>query len=204
MHIHTVDPAALIGIAAQRGGLSNLEVEDMTAQHHEILERAARTEAAAPAGPEALVAGHAAVRGPAARLGATVSPQAAAPSRRFAVVAVAPGDGFREIFRSLGADAVVDGGQTMNPSTKDLLAAVRATGAASVVILPNNGNVIMTAEQVQHSPRASTCGSPRHAMSRRASAPCWPSTRAGTAGQRPPDDRGDAAGLGRRGDPSGA
>jgi hypothetical protein len=150
VHIHTADPAALIGIAAQRGGLSNLKVEDMTAQHHEILERAARTEAAAPAGPEALVAGHAAVRGPAAGLGATVSPQAAAPSRRFAVVAVAPGDGFREIFRSLGADAVVDGGQTMNPSTKDLLAAVRATGAASVVILPNNGNVIMTAEQVQH------------------------------------------------------
>jgi len=63
---------------------------------------------------------------------------------------VAPGEGFQEIFRSLGADAVVEGGQTMNPSTQDLLSAVRATGAASVVILPNNGNVIMTAEQVQH------------------------------------------------------
>jgi dihydroxyacetone kinase-like predicted kinase len=70
-------------------------------------------------------------------------------SRRFAVVAVAPGDGFQEIFRSLGADAVVEGGQTMNPSTQDLLSAVKATGASSVVILPNNGNVIMTAEQVQ-------------------------------------------------------
>jgi DAK2 domain fusion protein YloV len=150
VHIHTADPAALIGIAAQRGGLSNLKVEDMTAQHHEILERAARTEAAAPPAPDAPVAGDPTVRAPAAGLSATVSPQAAAPIRRFAVVAVAPGDGFREIFRSLGADAVVDGGQTMNPSTKDLLAAVRATGAASVVILPNNGNVIMTAEQVQH------------------------------------------------------
>jgi hypothetical protein len=150
VHIHTADPAALIGIAAQRGGLSNLKVEDMTAQHHEILERAARTEAAAPPAPDAPVAGDPTVGAPAAGLSATVSPQAAAPIRRFAVVAVAPGDGFREIFRSLGADAVVDGGQTMNPSTKDLLAAVRATGAASVVILPNNGNVIMTAEQVQH------------------------------------------------------
>jgi dihydroxyacetone kinase-like predicted kinase len=79
-----------------------------------------------------------------------VAVQPSAPPRRFAVVAVAPGEGFQEIFRSLGADAVVEGGQTMNPSTQDLLSAVRATGAASVVILPNNGNVIMTAEQVQH------------------------------------------------------
>jgi hypothetical protein len=153
VHIHTADPAALIGIAAQRGGLSNLKVEDMTAQHHEILERAARSEAAAPPAPpapDAPAAGHPAVRAPTAGLSATVRPQTAAPIRRFAVVAVAPGEGFREIFRSLGADAVVDGGQTMNPSTKDLLAAVRATGATSVVILPNNGNVIMTAEQVQH------------------------------------------------------
>jgi DAK2 domain fusion protein YloV len=149
VHIHTADPAALIGIAAQRGGLSNLKVEDMTAQHHEILERAARSEAAAPPAPDARVAEHPTGHTPAPGLTATVSPQAAASSRRFAVVAVALGEGFQEIFRSLGADAVVEGGQTMNPSTQDLLAAVRATGAASVVILPNNGNVIMTAEQVQ-------------------------------------------------------
>ncbi len=139
VHIHTSDPAALIGVAAQRGGLSNLKVEDMTAQHHEILERADQTETAeraeaAPAAPE-----------PAEMPG----PAGATSGRRFAVVAVAPGDGLREIFRSLGADAVVEGGQTMNPSTQDLLAAVRGTGAASVVILPNNANVVMTAEQVQ-------------------------------------------------------
>ena len=135
VHIHTSDPAALIGVAAQRGGLSNLKVEDMTAQHHEILERADRTETLEPAPPAPAVGG-------AASAGATGG-------RRFAVVAVAPGDGLREIFRSLGADAVVEGGQTMNPSTQDLLAAVRGTGAASVVILPNNANVVMTAEQVQ-------------------------------------------------------
>jgi hypothetical protein len=187
VHIHTADPAALIGIAAQRGGLSNLKVEDMTAQHHEILARADRTETAGaadgvpgatdvPAAPSlasrtdsltpassasiapvagtamaagsGTPAGSAAVAEPAGATGA-LTPSAAA-SRRFAVVAVAPGDGFQEIFRSLGADAVVEGGQTMNPSTQDLLSAVRATGASSVVILPNNGNVIMTAEQVQH------------------------------------------------------
>jgi DAK2 domain fusion protein YloV len=161
VHIHTADPAALIGIAAQRGGLSNLKVEDMTAQHHEILERAARTEAAAPLAEgrvaeqpadsaPAVGPGRAGVAAHAPGLGATATLQPSAPPRRFAVVAVAPGEGFQEIFRSLGADAVVEGGQTMNPSTQDLLSAVRATGAASVVILPNNGNVIMTAEQVQH------------------------------------------------------
>ena len=196
VHIHTADPAALIGVAAQRGGLSNLKVEDMTAQHHEILARADRTEMAeaaqsvpggtrvaggsggagstggaggsgaasgsAVAGGGGMAdnpsttsragsgkpAGSASVSGSIGGSGAA-KPSVAAASRRFAVVAVAPGDGFQEIFRSLGADAVVEGGQTMNPSTQDLLSAVRATGASSVVILPNNGNVIMTAEQVQ-------------------------------------------------------
>jgi DAK2 domain fusion protein YloV len=162
VHIHTADPAALIGIAAQRGGLSNLKVEDMTAQHHEILERAARTEAAEPPLPERRAAEQTAGSAPAVGAGrpgvaahgpglaAAATLQPSAPARPFAVVAVAPGEGFQEIFRSLGADAVVEGGQTMNPSTQDLLSAVRATGAPSVVILPNNGNVIMTAEQVQH------------------------------------------------------
>jgi DAK2 domain fusion protein YloV len=136
VHIHTADPAALIGVAAQRGGLSSLKVEDMTAQHHEILERADRRDAARA--PEDTVAAPSAIS----------VPSAAAAARGFAVVVVAPGDGFREIFQSLGADAVVEGGQTMNPSIEDLLSAVRGTGASSVVILPNNANVVMTAEQV--------------------------------------------------------
>ena len=61
---------------------------------------------------------------------------------------MAPGQGFRDILASLGADAVVEGGQTMNPSIEDLLNAVRAAHAETVVLLPNNGNVILTAEQV--------------------------------------------------------
>jgi uncharacterized protein len=64
-----------------------------------------------------------------------------------AVVAVAPGDGNRRLFESLGVAKVVSGGQTMNPSTADLLAAVDAVGAAEVVVLPNNANVVMAAEQ---------------------------------------------------------
>jgi dihydroxyacetone kinase-like predicted kinase len=64
------------------------------------------------------------------------------------VVSVAPADGFRTILQSLGADAVVLGGQTMNPSIEDLLNAVRTANAESVILLPNNSNVILTAQHV--------------------------------------------------------
>ena len=120
VHIHTMDPAALIGAASQRGRLSKLKVEDMTAQHHEVLERAGAPAAAEPE----------------------------APPKPVGVVTVAPADGFRDIFTSLGADAVVIGGQTMNPSIEDLLKGVRAAHAEAVIILPNNANVILTAQQV--------------------------------------------------------
>lgn len=126
VHIHTTDPAVLIGSAAQRGRLSKLKVEDMTAQHHEVLERAGAAEAAALATAEAAVP----------------------PPKPLGVVTVAPAKGFREIFESLGADAVVAGGQTMNPSIEDLLNGVNAANARSVIVLPNNANVILTAEQV--------------------------------------------------------
>jgi len=120
VHIHTDNPATLIAAASRRGSLSQLKVEDMTAQHHDVLERAATNErAAAP-------------------------PQ----HKQLGVVTVAPADGFRDILQSLGADEVVLGGQTMNPSIEDLLNAVRATHADSVILLPNNSNVILTAEHV--------------------------------------------------------
>jgi DAK2 domain fusion protein YloV len=130
VHIHTEDPARLITAAAQRGRLSKLKVEDMSAQHHEVLERAAAEEAAA------------------ASNGATTSPLAGTPRRSLAVVSVAPGSGFRDILMGIGADRVVEGGQTMNPSTQDLLEAVVAANADNVIILPNNKNVILTAQQV--------------------------------------------------------
>jgi len=68
--------------------------------------------------------------------------------KRLAVVAVASGDGFRRILESLGVDSVVEGGQTMNPSTEDLLAAVESVPSQDVLLLPNNGNVILAAMQV--------------------------------------------------------
>ena len=120
VHIHTHDPAALITRAAERGRLSKLKVEDMSSQHHDVLERAAAEEAKRPPGSR----------------------------KALGVVSVAPGQGFRSILTGLGADGIVEGGQTMNPSIESLLNAVRAANADSVIILPNNGNVILTALQV--------------------------------------------------------
>ncbi|MGA7987529.1 MAG: DAK2 domain-containing protein [Candidatus Dormiibacterota bacterium] len=139
VHIHTGDPATLIAAASSRGRMSKLKVEDMSIQHHEVLARADAAEiAAAPEGsPPATPA----------------LPEA--PAKPIGVVSVASGDGFREILTSLGADSVVSGGQTMNPSIEDLLNGVRAANAERVILLPNNGNVILTAEQVN--PLADDC-----------------------------------------------
>jgi DAK2 domain fusion protein YloV len=127
VHIHTLDPGALIAQAYKYGGLLKLKVEDMTRQHHEIL-------ASAPAELGPLTTGVNGGNGKGA-------------SAAIGVVAVAAGDGFKRIFEELGA-AVVEGGQTMNPATEDLLAAVNAMAADKVIILPNNKNIILTAEQV--------------------------------------------------------
>jgi len=71
------------------------------------------------------------------------------PEVDMAIIAVVPGDGLADVFRSLGVSAIVPGGQTMNPSTKDLLQTVEAVASGKVIILPNNKNVIPAAEQVQ-------------------------------------------------------
>jgi uncharacterized protein len=132
VHIHTLDPGGLIAHATAYGTLQKLKVEDMTRQHHEILahDPPAQDEDLASAAPPLRTNGYSSV-----------------PTGPVGVVAVAAGDGFRRIFEELGA-GVVEGGQTMNPSTEDLLAAVTANGADEVIILPNNKNVIMTAQQV--------------------------------------------------------
>jgi len=72
-----------------------------------------------------------------------------APAVDIATIAVVSGDGLADVFTSLGATAIVPGGQTMNPSTKDLLQAVKAVASDKIIILPNNKNVVLTAEQVQ-------------------------------------------------------
>ena len=117
--------------------MSKLKVEDMSAQHHDVLMRADAEEAQAEAA------------------GTEAQERPQAPPKSIGVASVAPGDGFRDIMNSLGADSIVSGGQTMNPSIEDLLNGVRAANAERVILLPNNGNVILTAEQVD--PLAEGC-----------------------------------------------
>lgn len=69
------------------------------------------------------------------------------PDKEYGFVAVAAGDGIKQLFTDLGVDNVVSGGQTMNPSTEDILSAIHATAAKRVFVLPNNKNIIMAAEQ---------------------------------------------------------
>jgi uncharacterized protein len=115
VHVHTQEPAVIIGYASGVGRLSRLKVDDMSAQHHRLQGESVRKPAS---------------------------------SKHLALVAVASGDGFRRILESLGVDSVVSGGQTMNPSTEDILSAVESVPSNEVLLLPNNGNVIMTAQQV--------------------------------------------------------
>ena len=122
-HIHTDDIGASIEAAIEIGRPRRIRVTDLLEQVEE--ERWVREGAQATAGDP--VAPHDVVT---------------------AVVAVATGDGVRRIFRSLGVGSIVAGGQSMNPSTAQLLEAVRATGAAEVVVLPNNKNIVPVAEQL--------------------------------------------------------
>jgi uncharacterized protein len=118
VHVHTDDPGQVLSLAGAKGVLSEIEIDNMKEQ------TAARTERLAQATGKAL-----------AEAGLTQ------------VVAVVAGEGNKALFRSMGVDLIVDGGQSMNPSAEDIIRAVERAVAPSVVILPNNANVIMTAEQ---------------------------------------------------------
>lgn len=117
VHIHLLRPGDALNYAIDFGALEQIEIANMDVQR-EQLHQAARPGSAAPA-----------------------------LETRVGVVAVAPGPGFATLFRNLHAGAIVGGGQTMNPSTEDLLAAIGELPQRDVIVLPNNGNVIMAARQ---------------------------------------------------------
>ena len=124
VHVHTNVPGEVLTEALTYGPLQTVKIENMRNQHT-VLSKDAQPET--PAEPE--------------------KPAVAAPEKTFGVVTVCAGDGMNEIFRELGADRVVTGGQTMNPSTEDILREVDQTPAETVFVLPNNKNIIMAAEQ---------------------------------------------------------
>ena len=134
-HVHTADPGKIVSHALQYGYLTNFKIENM---HEQFLSRQAQGE-----GLKKQAAAEAADTGNEFTYAAVDN------DRAFGFVAVAAGEGLKAIFTDLSADAVVSGGQTMNPSTADIVAAVQSVPAKTVFVLPNNKNIIMAAEQAQ-------------------------------------------------------
>jgi DAK2 domain fusion protein YloV len=159
IHVHSERPDAVIAYALAHGTASRITVENLDTQARDVREQRARafTTSLEPAAPDRWSAGTgnlAAVGGgqPAPRSSAdgSAAPSAGQPGPRQAVgvIAVAAGDGLAAVFRSVGSARIVGGGQSANPSTGELLAAVESMNADRIVLLPNNPNVILAARQV--------------------------------------------------------
>lgn len=124
-HIHTNNPGRVLEYASEIGMLQDIKIDNMRIQHKEKLFKDEEVEAAK--GKNRVVE----------------------PTEEYAFVTVSIGDGLDEVFESLNADYIVKGGQTMNPSTEDLLKGVESTPGKNVFILPNNKNIQLAAEQVK-------------------------------------------------------
>ncbi|MBT2637177.1 DAK2 domain-containing protein [Bacillus sp. ISL-39] len=122
VHIHSEQPGEVLTYGQRYGNLINMKIENMRQQHTDIVGESStplRTQAA----------------------------ESKKERREYGIVAVSMGSGIAELFRSIGANAVIEGGQTMNPSTEDIIKAIKEVNARKVIILPNNKNIIMAAEQ---------------------------------------------------------
>ena len=133
-HVHTSDPGMMLSEAIKYGYLTDFKIENM---HEQFLARQKQGK-----GLEKQAAAEEAQA-------SEFTYAAVDPEREYGFVAVAAGEGLKSVFADLGVDAVVSGGQTMNPSTEDILAAVQSVSAKTVLVLPNNKNIIMAAEQAQ-------------------------------------------------------
>ena len=124
-HVHTNEPGNAIQAALKLGYLTNMKIDNMKEQHgdnNKLIDLEAEGQPAFPY-------------------------KAVDPDKEYGFVAIAAGEGVKQLFVDLGVDNVVSGGQTMNPSTDDILSAIHATAAKRVFVLPNNKNIIMAAEQ---------------------------------------------------------
>ena len=119
VHVHTNDPGKALHEAMDYGSFVTVKIENMRLQHTEKVMSEAEKE-----------------------------PKIAEPEKPLGVVSVCAGDGLADVFMNLGVDQIISGGQTMNPSTQDILEAVNKVPAETVIVLPNNKNIIMAAEQV--------------------------------------------------------
>jgi hypothetical protein len=140
VHVHTDEPGRALSIGTAVGVIDRIEIANM---HEQTVEREVRLREAVPAAEPPVRK-----RGPGEGVwGNREVPPASIEAATTAVVAVVAGTGNRRLFESLGAAQIVEGGQTMNPSTADVVAAIEAAPADEVIVLPNNSNVILAAEQ---------------------------------------------------------
>ncbi len=127
IHVHTNDPGLAIQRALTYGSLTRMKIDNMREEHNERVIQ----------GAEKMAEEQAPVKKP------------AEPKKPVGFVAVSIGEGMNEIFRGLGVDYIIEGGQTMNPSTEDMLCAIDSVNADNIFILPNNKNIILAAEQAK-------------------------------------------------------
>ena len=122
VHVHTNDPGLAIQKALTYGSLTKMKIDNMREEHNErVIQSGAQPAEEKPAAP--------------------------APRKPFGFVTVSIGEGLNEIFKGIGADYIIEGGQTMNPSTEDMLTAIENVNADTIYILPNNSNIVLAAEQ---------------------------------------------------------
>ncbi len=133
IHVHTNDPGLAIQKALIYGQLSKMKIDNMREEHQEKLIREAEKLAEQQANEEA----------------AHEEKKPAEPRKAMGFIAVSIGAGMNEIFKELGADYIIEGGQTMNPSTEDMLNAIDRVNADTVFILPNNKNIVLAANQAK-------------------------------------------------------
>ena len=127
VHVHTNDPGMAIQKALKYGALSNMKIDNMRLEHQEKLFKMSKQEEKAEEAEDDLPG----------------------PKKDVGFIAVSVGDGIGEIFKGLGVDHIIEGGQTMNPSTEDMLNAIDRVNADSIFIFPNNKNIILAANQAQ-------------------------------------------------------
>lgn len=125
-HIHTNNPGKVLELALSYGELSKIKIDNMREQHQELLFKEEEYKTAVETAEEA--------------------PK---PMEKYGAVAVAMGSGISDIFRDLGANEIIEGGQTMNPSTEDILKSINRVNAETVFIFPNNSNIILAANQAK-------------------------------------------------------
>lgn len=120
VHVHTLTPGDALNLAQAQGEFVSLKIENMTEQHSELIAEAA-----------------------------TGIPAVLDEQKEFGVITVVSGDGVKTLFEESGAHYIIEGGQTMNPSTEDFITAINELNAKNVIILPNNSNIIMAANQAK-------------------------------------------------------